>query len=140
MKNVLIIYNSRTGITKNFGYNIGDFLEEHNITATVVSMDDYNDSQITDKDGVLLGCWTHGLMIIFQHPEQEWVKFAKKLPDMKDKKVGLFTTYKLSTGSMFRKMRKPLTGKITDIAMEIKSKNGNLSEQNKKQLESFIQE
>ena len=139
MENILIVYNSRTGITKNFGFNIGDYLKEHNLNVQVISMEEFKDSLLNNVDTVLLGCWTHGLMILWQHPEQEWVKFARDLPDMKNKKVGFFTTYKLATGSMFRKMYKPLKGKVNDIALEIKSKNGNLSEFNKKQLDEFIQ-
>jgi len=43
----------------------------------------------------------------------------------------LFTTYKLATGSMFSKMRKHLKCGANDIVLELKSRNGNLSKENK---------
>lgn len=88
---------------------------------------------------ILLGCWTSGLFVIMQHPQQDWIEFSKKLPNLKNKKVGLFTTYKLATGSMFRKMRMHLEDRIDNISMELKSRNGILSEANVSTLLKFTE-
>jgi hypothetical protein len=66
------------------------------------------------------------------------VKFAKSLPDMNDKKVGLFTTYLLATGSMFRNMKKHLNANVEDIGLELKSKSGSLSEIDKQMVRKWL--
>jgi hypothetical protein len=77
-------------------------------------------------------------MVILQHPEKIWVNFAAKLPSMPDVKVALFTTYKILTGSMFRNMYKHLKGKFATPSLELKSRNGLLSEKDKQALENLI--
>jgi hypothetical protein len=64
--------------------------------------------------------------------------FAEKLPDIKGKKIGLFTTYKLATGSMFRKMAACLEGKTDEIKLNLKSRSQRLTPKNIRQLEEFI--
>jgi flavodoxin len=138
MKKAIIIYNSKKGTTKYFGEEIAAFLIDKNIDAKAISIYDAKPEIVNEADYVLLGAWTHGMMIVLQHPDKPWVKFAKQLPDIKDKKVGLFTTYKIATGSMFRKMKKHLSGKISSIDLVIKSKNEELNNTHKSELISFI--
>jgi hypothetical protein len=66
------------------------------------------------------------------------VKFAKKLPDLKEKKVGLFATYKLATGSMFRNMEKPIADKIDEVEIVLKAKGEELGKQHKAAIDEFI--
>ena len=54
-------------------------------------------------------------------------------------KLALFTTYKFVTGSMFRKMNVHLVDKFSSPEMELKSRDGMLSEEDKHMLDSFIQ-
>ena len=138
MKKALIIYLSRKGTTKYFGHNIGEYLKSKNIEASVVSMHDAEPKLVKDFDFVLLGCWTHGLFVILQHPERQWVKFMKKLPEIKDKKIALFTTYKLATGSMFKKMEKPISNKINKIDLKLKAKGDELDSSHKGLLDAFL--
>jgi hypothetical protein len=77
-------------------------------------------------------------MIIAQHPDQPWIDFARDLPAIASARVGLFTTYKLATGSMFGRMRRHLAGKVPAIDLELKSRSGHLSEQNKRDLQRFL--
>ena len=65
-------------------------------------------------------------------------EFAAKLPNMPEAKLALFTTYKILTGGMFRKMYKEIEGKFAEPSLEMKSRNGNLSEKDKKDLDAFI--
>ncbi len=78
-------------------------------------------------------------MFFLQHPEKKWVKFAKAFPDINGAKTGLFITYKLATGSMFKKMRKVFLQKSIDPVLELKSKDGSLSDNDKVLLDEFIQ-
>jgi flavodoxin len=138
MKKALIIYNSKTGTTKKFGEEIGNYLNSIKIESNVKSIFEYNEKDVKDADYILLGCWTSGLMLFLQHPQREWIEFAKKLPDLKGKKIGLFTTYKLRTGSMFGKMKKQLNGIVSKISVELKSRNGLLNESSEDYLLQFV--
>ncbi len=138
MKKGLIVYHSKTGITKAFGRYINIFLKENNIESKAISIDEYKDGEAQSADVILLGCWTSGLMVVLQHPEQAWIDFAKKLPDLSGKKIGLFTTYKIATGSMFRKMKKHVRCNPGDITLELKSRDGRLSDAHQSALRKFL--
>lgn len=138
MKKALIIYNSRKGTTKKLGEEIGNFFNTKNINSKVIPIYDFDEKEINEYDYVLFGCWTSGLFVIMQHPQKDWINFTKRLPNLKSKKVGLFTTYKLATGSMFKKMRMPLEDKAGDINLELKSRNGMLNKSNTEKLAEFI--
>lgn len=138
MNTALIIYQSKTGITKRFGEELGQYLSNKGLTVKVMSIQEY-DTEIPDQyDLIFLGCWTSGLMLIFQHPDRPWVQFVKRLPDLKDKKIVLFATYKLATGSMFKKMRKHLSLITSSIQLELKSRNGTMNDSHKQLIDSLI--
>ena len=139
MKKALIIYNSKKGTTKKFGNEIGEFLNTKNIDSKVIPIYDFNENEVSGYDYIFLGCWTSGLFICMQHPQQDWIDFAKKLPNLKNKKVVLFTTYKLATGSMFRKMKTHLETKIDNISLELKSRDGMLNKSNITELLEFAE-
>ena len=97
----------------------------------------YNDAILNDIDYLLLGCWTNGLFFFFQHPDKAWKDFAASLPNPIKPKTALFTTYKLLTGSMFKNMSRHLNGRANASFTELKSRNGALSEKDKKILNHF---
>lgn len=133
-----IIYNSHSGITKAFAEEIGKFLEGQGGEQKVASIFKYDREFLQSADVVLLGCWTSGLMFFAQYPEKVWKKFAREMPEIKGKTVALFTTYKILTGSMFRKMEACLEGKINPSPLIIRSKNRELTEKHKAQLKDLI--
>ncbi len=138
MKTAVIVYHSKTGTTKKYAEEIASYLKSKGVSTRISSIQAFQGNLLSDSDLVFLGCWTNGLMFILQHPEKEWVDFATKLPSVPDVKVALFTTYKILTGSMFRNMYKQLTGKFAPPSLELKSRNGSLSEKDKQALENFI--
>jgi len=138
MKTAAIFYHSKTGTTKKYAEEISKYLQSKGLDTQVTSIQTYSEDMLQNVDYVLFGCWTNGLMVILQHPEKIWVDFAAKLPSMPDVKVALFTTYKILTGSMFRNMYKQLKGKFATPSLELKSRNGSLSEKDKQALENFI--
>jgi flavodoxin len=138
MKTAVIIYNSKTGTTKKYAEEISRYLQSKGLDTQVTSIQAYSEDMLNNVDYVLFGCWTNGLMVILQHPEKIWVDFAAKPPSMPDVKVALFTTYKILTGSMFRNMYKHLKGKFATPSLELKSRNGLLSENDKLALKNFI--
>jgi flavodoxin len=138
MIQTLVIYQSKTGITKRFGEELGNYLSSKGLDSKVMSIQEYNPGTADQFETVFLGCWTAGWMVALQTPDRHWIKFARQLPDLKDKKVALFTTYKLVTGRMFRKMREHLAEKSGNISLELKSRSGRMNESHRKLIDSFI--
>jgi flavodoxin len=138
MKKVAIIYNSKTGTTKKYAEEIGAYLKSQDLEVNIFSIQDYSAEILENIDYLLLGCWTSGLMFFLQKPEKAWNDFASGLPGSIQSKTALFTTYKILTGSMFKKMRKQLTGRIKSCFTELKSRNGMLSISDKTVLDNFI--
>jgi flavodoxin len=138
MKKAAIVYRSRTGTTRRLAEEIGAFLATRDIEPTVVSIEKCDVRALGDVDYLFLGCWTGGLMVVLQHPDQPWIEFARDLPAITGPRVGLFTTYKLASGSMFAQMRKHLASKIPAIGLELRSRTGRLSDADKRVLERFL--
>lgn len=138
MKRAVIVYRSVTGTTRALAEEIGAFLASRGIEPQVVSVGECDVEALRDVDYLMLGCWTGGLMIVGQHPDQPWVAFARALPTLTGPRVGLFTTYKLATGGMFAQMRRHLTDRAPAPRLELKSRSGRLSEANRRALEEFI--
>jgi flavodoxin len=136
----LVIYNSKKGHTQKYGEEIGKYLLGKNLDTKVISIDNFKEKDIRDADIVFLGSWTNGMFLMFQHPDKKWANFASKLPEIKDKKVGLFTTYTVATGSMFRRMEKKLKDKISEVMIELKSKSCVLTGEEKKRIEFVLSE
>ena len=138
MKKAVIIYHSRTGTTQKYGEEIGQYLNSKGIDTLVTSTIMFQNNMLDGTDYIFFGCWTSGLMVILQKPEKAWVEFAERLPAMPEAKIALFTTYKILTGSMFWNMVRHLDGKYSPPSLELKSRNGLLSENNKQFLDQFI--
>jgi flavodoxin len=138
--NAAIVYRSRTGTTGRFAEEIGAHLRTLGVETSVASVGDADRTAVAAADVVLLGCWTDGLIVVGQHPDQPWIDFARALPDLSGKKLGLFTTYKVLTGSMFGRMRRELTGRVDAAGLELKSRDGSLSEEHRTALARFIGE
>jgi hypothetical protein len=79
-------------------------------------------------------------MFFAQHPDRPWKRFASEMPSIQGKAVALFTTYKIVTGSMFRKMETRLKDKSDPAVAHIKSKTRTLTEENIRQLEGLIKQ
>jgi len=128
MNKALIIHHSKTGTTQKLGTEIAELCKQKGIEAKVVSIDEFIRQDLVKVDYLFLGCWTQGLFLFNQHPDKKWVEFANQLPVINNKQVVLFTTYKIATGSMFRKMKERLKCDSKFIGLELKSRNGKLNE------------
>jgi flavodoxin len=138
MTNAVIVYRSATGTTRSLAEEIGRHLASRGINVAVHSVGECDQASLADADIVLLGCWTSGLLVIRQHPDEPWLAFVRELPTLEKARVGLFTTYKLATGSMFARMRAALAGKADRIDLELKSRNGHLPRDGRAMLDRFI--
>ena len=135
MTTAAIVYHSRTGTTRQFAEEIGDYLAEIGVETRVESVQDCDAASLAGTDLLLLGCWTSGLFVVLQHPEESWVEFARRLPRVDHARTALFTTYTLATGSMFRRMRGHLAGKVGPIELELKSRDGHLQDGHRRALQ-----
>ncbi len=138
--NAAIVYRSRTGTTRRFAEEIGAHLRTLGVETSVASVGEADRTAMAAADVVLLGCWTNGLMVVGQHPDQTWIDFARALPDLSGTKLGLFTTYRILTGSMFGRMRRELRGRVGAVDLELKSRDGSLSEEHRTALARFVGE
>lgn len=134
----VILYNSKTGTTKKYAEEIGSYLKSNNMEIELSSIREYRNEILEDADYLLLGCWTQGLIFFLQHPDKIWVDFARNLPDNLKSRIILFTTYKVLTGTMFRKMYTQLNSKYSFSFIELKSRSGSLSEMDKISLHTII--
>jgi len=137
MKKAVVVYQSKTGRTQKLGEEIGKYLTSKGFETNTIPVTAHRKGLAESADVVLLGCWTAGLMLLFQHPDKVWGSFAQSLPLLKGK-TGLFTTYRIATGSMFKSMRKRLTETGSDFSMELKSKSDRLSDAHKKLLDGLV--
>lgn len=133
-----IVYRSRTGTTRRFAEEIGAHLRTIGVETSVASVGEADPSVLAEADFVLLGCWTDGLMVVLQHPDQPWSDFVRQMPPSSSSKVALFTTYKILTGSMFGRMRRELAGRVGPIELELKSRDGSLSAEHREALARFV--
>ncbi|MBN1413675.1 MAG: flavodoxin family protein [Bacteroidales bacterium] len=138
MKKALVVHQSKKGHTRKYGEEIGKILNENGLESRVVAAEEFNADLLQDVTHLFLGCWTSGLYLVLQHPDRVWIKFARNLIIPQGMKVGLFTTYKFATGSMFRAMKKHIPNAPEDSIPEWKSKNGLLSESDKEGIVTFI--
>lgn len=132
-----VIYNSQKGKTKKYAMEIQAYLKEKKIETTLSTIEEADNNNIENSDVIFLGCWTAGLFLFLQGPEKKWINFAVNLPSLKGKKVILFTTYLLATGSMFANMKKHIDA--DKILAEMKSKTDTLCEKDKLTIDSIIE-
>jgi hypothetical protein len=143
VKKAIVVYRSHSGVTRRYGEAIAAFLNARGVAAQVVSVGECDMATLSGADYLLLGCWTSGLFVIAQHPDQPWLAFVRDMPVLAaapgaGPKTALFTTYKLRTGSQFPKMRAALAGKTAPPTLELQSRNGTLSAADEQALGRFI--
>ena len=142
MRTAIVVYRSHSGVTRRYGEEIAEWLRGQGIETKVVSVGEANPSAALSVDYFFIGCWTSGLFVAHQHPDEPWLAFVREMPsgatDPTRPKVAIFTTYKLVTGSQFLKMRAALVGKAPDPQLELKSRKGRLSAADRAALAAFI--
>jgi flavodoxin len=145
MSTALVVYRSHTGVTRRYGEAIAAHLERRGVDARVVSVGECDMSSLAGVDYLFLGCWTSGMFVVMQHPDGPWLSFVRAMPRIGETapdgtarpRVALFTTYQLRTGSQFARMRAALKGKTPDPQLELKSRNGSLSDRDRHSLDEF---
>ena len=143
MAKAIVVYRSHSGVTRRYGEEIAAFLGGKGVTAQVVSVGECDMATLATADYLFLGCWTSGLFIVGQHPDEPWLAFVRDMPPLattpgKGPRVALFTTYKLRTGSQFRRMRAALGARTATPELELQSRDGRLSRSDQSAIERFV--
>jgi flavodoxin len=139
MTTAAIVYCSATWTTAGLAEDIARHLSRRGIETRVASIGEIDTAGLADIDYLFLGCWTHGWFVVNQHPDQAWVDWARELPRLEKPRVALFTTYKIATGSMFRRMRRVLRDRAPRIGLELKAKGTQLTDEGRRALDAFLE-
>ena len=137
MTTAAVVYRSAGGTTRQLAEEIGEHLRAQGLHTTVQSVGDADAAALAHADLVLLGCWTSGLFVVAQHPDEPWLAFVRDLPTLAQSHVGLFTTYRLATGSMFARMRSALDTRVPHVDLQLKSRGGHLTDAGRDALDRF---
>ena len=124
----LVVYQSKEETTKRMAEEIASELQQKDVDVKVGSIYNITHQDIDTADRLYVGCWTNGMLLFNQGPDKDWIKFAINLPLGTEKKTTLFTTYKVATGSIFKKMRRLLSYRGLKVSNNaLKSKTGELT-------------
>ena len=135
-----VLYYSHTGRTAAYAREIAMYLWSKGLDVSLSSISDFDKQRLLKSDIVLSGCWTCGWFVIGQHPHWKWIDFSKSVTGLMDeRKVMFFTTYKIRTGSMYRRMRKAMNMTGKGVSGFLKSKIARLTDEDKTELDTFIQ-
>lgn len=136
-----VLYYSRKGKTARYAREIAMYLWSKGLNVTLSPLSDFEPSRIGETDLLITGCWTCGWFVVGQHPHKTWCELSRPLAGIVSAgRTLFFTTYKIRTGSMFRRM-----GKVMKVPREARlpvlaSRTGILTLADKDILNSLIGE
>ncbi len=90
--NILVLYQSRTGHTREVAETIKDVAQNQSHNVTVKSVIEVHQMDVDRADLIFLGTWVHGLILFGVRPAEAelWVP---RLPSLEGKSVGIYCTY-----------------------------------------------
>jgi flavodoxin len=138
MKKAIIIFQSKNNTTKKFGEEIAQFLLKRGLAAELIPINNFEPKKLEGADYLLLSSWRNGSLGSLTQPDNEWAAFVKSLPTLEGIKTALFTTYKIFSGGMLRRMKKYLKGKTHNLEYAFTSRDGSLTISDKLTLNDFI--
>lgn len=134
-----VLYYSHKGKTAAYAREIAMYLWSRGLNVSLSSISDASPEKLAGCDYLLSGCWTCGWFVAGQHPHRKWKAFARQIQGlaMPDRTL-MFTTYRIRTGSMYRRMKHALGIAAQQPVPFLKSRNGLLSPADKRLLDRFI--
>lgn len=99
--NVLVLYQSRRGHTREVAEVIGQITRNLNHEAVVKAVSQVRASDVERADALFVGTWVQGFILFGVKPAEAslWVP---GLPSLKGKPVGVFCTYAFSPAGSLR--------------------------------------
>lgn len=123
--NVVCIYESRTGTTRQLADNIAMAAHDRGADRVVVrDVDDVDLKELAEADLVFVGTWVDGVIVAGHRPGGAG-KF-NDLPNLWNKKVATYCTYAVYPGSALRQLSGLLASKGAEIVASQKFKRGRL--------------
>jgi hypothetical protein len=138
MKKAVIVIQNNNQTTKRFGEEIADFLLKRGLAAELIPISNFEPRKLDGVDYLLLSGWRNDHLFSGRQPDSEWVNFVKKLPTLNGIKTAMFTTYKLFSNSLLKKMKKYLSDKTENLEFAFTSRDGSLSIPEKMAINDFI--
>lgn len=136
-----VLYYSHKGKTARYAREIAMYLWSKGLSVTLSSLSDFESSRIREVDFLVTGCWTCGWFVVGQHPHKTWCELSEPLSGIvPPERTLFFTTYKIRTGSMFRRMRKVMKISRKKQSAVLSSRTGILTDADKDILNSLIGE
>ena len=136
---ITIVYQSRKGKTALYARAMAMYLWQKGASVSLCATSDFVKEKLEHCDCLMLGCWTSGWFVINQHPNKIWVEFAEKyLQGELPRNLLLFTTYKICTGSLFKRMKSKMNLRRVESIQFLKSKTGILSADDKIVLDEIV--
>ena len=90
--NILVLYQSRTGNTRQVAEAITRVSHEHNHTVTVKSVIEVRKADVDAADLLFIGTWIQGFILFGVKPAGATL-WVPALPSLAGKPVGIFCTY-----------------------------------------------
>ena len=135
----IVLYYSHKGKTARFAREIAMYLWSKGLHVSLSSLSDFEPARIKETDLLITGCWTCGWFVVGQHPHQTWCELSKPLAGMvPPERTLFFTTYKIRTGSMFRRMKKVMEIPPDTQSYELRSRTGMLTTDDRQILDALI--
>jgi flavodoxin len=117
---IAVVYDSSTGTTAQAAETMGKTLQRNGHQVEVLSVMSADPADVSEADLICLGAWVKGLFIIMQHPSPGAMQFIDRMEHLRDKKIVVFCTYKLATGSTLSKMTAALESKGAQVVGQFK--------------------
>lgn len=134
-----VLYYSHTGRTAAYSREIAMYLWSKGISVSMYSISDFDKSKLKDTDVLISGCWTCGWFVVMQHAHRKWREFSNEIAGkVPSERIMFFTTYKFRTGSMLNSMKKAMKIPKETKSKLLKSKTGQLTQEDKNKLDEFI--
>ena len=119
---IAIVYDSRTGRTRQAALEMGELVRAAGHECTVESVEQADPAEVAAADAVCVGCWTKGLFFILQHPSQPALDFIDRLGPLDGKPAAVFCTYLTATGSTLGQIAERLSARGANVTGQLKSR------------------
>jgi len=87
---VAIVFDSSTGRTREAAEQMAQAVRTAGHDCTVQSVHDADPAAVSSADAICVGCWTHGLFVVLQHPTKATMAFIESLGPLGGKPAAVF--------------------------------------------------
>jgi hypothetical protein len=112
---VLVAYDSRKGTTRAVAEWIGRVAIGWTHRVDVRPVGGLRPEEAAEADVLFLGCWVHGLFVVGVGPSDGATTWAKTLPGLDGKIMGVFCTYDLNPRQTLPILAAELRAKGADV-------------------------